>query len=258
MLRHFLSAVALALLAAPALAADKPNIVLIFSDDHAYQAISAYGDPRKLIDTPNIDRIAKEGMRFDRCLVPNSHLRAEPGHDPDRQVFAPQRLLQQHQQPVRRHAGHVPEAAPEGRLPDRDHRQVAPRLRPDRVRPLAHPARPGAVLQPADDQERRAGAAPGLRHRPDHRLQLDWLKNRDKTKPFLLMSQHKAPHREWSPALRHLGHDKDRKYPEPETLFDDYANRGPAVKDQDMTLAKTFTATRRQARPAARHRRRSS
>src|SRR5262245_5466671 len=50
----------------------RPNILFIFSDDHAYQAISAYNDPRKLIQTPNIDRIAKEGMRFDRCLVPNS------------------------------------------------------------------------------------------------------------------------------------------------------------------------------------------
>ena len=49
-----------------------PNIVLIFSDDHAYQAISAYGDPRRLLSTPNIDRLASEGMRFDRCLVPNS------------------------------------------------------------------------------------------------------------------------------------------------------------------------------------------
>ncbi len=49
-----------------------PNIVFIFSDDHAYQAISAYGDPRKLVETPNIDRMAREGMRFDRCLVPNS------------------------------------------------------------------------------------------------------------------------------------------------------------------------------------------
>src|SRR5947208_2039211 len=49
-----------------------PNIVVIFSDDHAYQAISAYGDPRKLLDTPNIDRLAKDGVRFDRCLVPNS------------------------------------------------------------------------------------------------------------------------------------------------------------------------------------------
>ena len=51
---------------------DRPNIVFIFSDDHAYQAISAYKDPRKLLETPNIDRIGREGMRFDRCLVPNS------------------------------------------------------------------------------------------------------------------------------------------------------------------------------------------
>ena len=57
---------------ARAASASTPNIVFIFSDDHAYQALSAYGDARKLLDTPNIDRIAKQGMRFDRCLVPNS------------------------------------------------------------------------------------------------------------------------------------------------------------------------------------------
>src|SRR5438105_5929292 len=50
----------------------RPNIVCIFSDDHAYQAISAYNDPRKLIETPAIDRLAREGMRLDRCLVTNS------------------------------------------------------------------------------------------------------------------------------------------------------------------------------------------
>ena len=47
----------------------RPNIVVIFSDDHAYQAISAYGDPRKLLDTPNIDRLAKDGVRFDWKIV---------------------------------------------------------------------------------------------------------------------------------------------------------------------------------------------
>ncbi len=72
-------------------------------------------------------------------------------------------------------------------------------------------------------------------------VSLDWLKKRDKSKPFVLMTQHKAPHREWEPALRHLGHDNDRKYPEPPTLFDDYANRGIAVRDQDMTIEKTMT-----------------
>jgi arylsulfatase A-like enzyme len=73
-------------------------------------------------------------------------------------------------------------------------------------------------------------------------LSLEWLGRRDKNRPFLLMCQHKAPHREWSPALRHLGHDKDRQYPEPDTLFDDYAGRGLAERTQDMTIAKTFTA----------------
>ncbi len=49
-----------------------PNILFIFSDDLAYQAISAYGDERHLLETPSMDRIAREGMRFDRCLVGNS------------------------------------------------------------------------------------------------------------------------------------------------------------------------------------------
>ena len=48
----------------------KPNILFIMSDDHAYQAISAYDD--KLIQTPNIDRIAKEGMLFNNACVTNS------------------------------------------------------------------------------------------------------------------------------------------------------------------------------------------
>jgi arylsulfatase A-like enzyme len=53
--------------------ARKPaNIVFIFSDDHAYQAISAYKDARKLLETPNIDRLAREGTLFKRCIVPNS------------------------------------------------------------------------------------------------------------------------------------------------------------------------------------------
>jgi arylsulfatase A-like enzyme len=73
-------------------------------------------------------------------------------------------------------------------------------------------------------------------------LSVEWLKNRDRSKPFLLMCQHKAPHREWAPALRHLGHDHDRRYPEPPTLFDDYSGRGQAEHEQDMTIAKTMNA----------------
>src|ERR1700676_454509 len=57
----------------PASAADSknpPNIVFIFADDHAYQAVSAYG--YGFNQTPNIDRLGREGMRFERCLVTNS------------------------------------------------------------------------------------------------------------------------------------------------------------------------------------------
>ena len=53
-------------------AAKRHNIVFIFSDDHAYQAISAYGGKLKLNQTPNIDRLAKEGMLFRQCYVNNS------------------------------------------------------------------------------------------------------------------------------------------------------------------------------------------
>ena len=54
-------------------AQDKPNILFIFSDDHTWQTISAYGHQlSKVVPTPNIDRIGQEGIRFDRCLVTNS------------------------------------------------------------------------------------------------------------------------------------------------------------------------------------------
>ena len=86
-------------------------------------------------------------------------LRAEPGDDPDRQVLAHQRLLQQHQQPVRRLAADLPQDAPGRRLPDGRHRQVAPRHRPHRLRRVAHPAGPGGLLQPADDPQRPARQA---------------------------------------------------------------------------------------------------
>ena len=70
------SAAAAGLFLLPALAGHgagtRPNIVFIMSDDHAWQAVSAYGEARHLIQTPNIDRLAREGLRFDRCLVNNA------------------------------------------------------------------------------------------------------------------------------------------------------------------------------------------
>lgn len=218
-----------------------PNIVFIFTDDHAYQAISAYGDSRKLIETPSIDRIAKQGMRFDRCLVPNSicgparatiltgkynHLNGFVNNSNsvfDGSQFTFPKLLQKvgYQTAIvgKWHLGSDPTGF--------DFWQILPGQGSYYNPPMI---RNGQTIQ------HEGGYVTDV----ITEVSLDWLQQRDKSKPFLLMTQHKAPHREWEPALRHLEADKDRVYREPATLFDDYANRGIAVRDQDMSIDKAM------------------
>lgn len=231
--------------AAPLLKTDKerrpPNIVFIFSDDHAWQAISAYGDERKLIDTPNIDRIAREGMRFDRCLVPNplcgpsracvltgtyNHVNGFVNNtnrrfDASLTTF-PKLLRAAGYQTAVIGKWHL-ETDPTGF----DFWQILPGqgvyYNPEFITNGVREKVPGYVTDIVTDRS------------------IDWIERRDKTKPFLLMCQQKAPHRGWLPALRHLAADGDRVYAEPPTLFDDYAGRGPALRTQDMMIAKTLT-----------------
>ena len=217
-----------------------PHIVFIFSDDHAYQAISAYNDPRKLLVTPNIDRIAREGMRFDRCLVPNS-------------ICGPSRATVLTGKYSHRNGFY------NNNTSRFDGSQTTfPKLLKAAGYQTAVIGKWHLVSEPTGFDEWHILPGQGVYYNPPmihngkavrHEgyttdlitdFSLDWLKKRDKSKPFLLMCQHKAPHREWSPALRHLGHDNDRKYPEPATLFDDYTGRGKAEHDQDMTIEKTM------------------
>jgi arylsulfatase A-like enzyme len=219
----------------------RPNIVFLFSDDHAYQAISAYGDPRKLVETPNIDRLGREGMRFDRCVVPNSicgpsrasiltgkysHINGFYNNNNSRfdgsQPTFPKMLRASGYQTAMIGKWHLV-TEPTGF----DEWHILPGQGAYYNPPMIHNGKRVQHQGYATDLITDFG--------------LEWLKGRDRSKPFLLMLQHKAPHREWEPALRHLGHDGDRRYPEPETLFDNYEGRGKAEHDQDMTIAATMT-----------------
>ncbi|MEX2138559.1 MAG: sulfatase [Pirellulales bacterium] len=229
--------------ALPASAEEKPqpNILFIFADDLTCQAISTYGDSRKLLETPNMDRLAREGVRFDRCLVTNSicgpsratiltgkyshkngfYNNSNSRFDGSQQTFP--KLLQR--------AGYSTALIGKWHLMTDptgfDHWHILPGQ--------------GRYYNPPMIDNGRRVQHTGYTTDVITDLSIEWLKNRDKSKPFVLMSQHKAPHREWAPALRHLGWDNDRKYPEPETLFDDYAGRSKAVSDHDMGLDRTFT-----------------
>ena len=170
-------------------------------------------------------------MRFDNCFVTNSHLRAQPGGDPDRQVQPPERLLHQ-RRPLRRLAADLPQAAPEGRLPDGDVGKWHLETDPTGFDYWNILHGQGPYYNPPMIENGKEVQARRLHdrhhHRPGARLAR---KKRDKSKPFLLMYQHKAPHRNWQPGPKYLHMYDDVTIPEPDTLFDDYSGRGTAGKN---------------------------
>lgn len=214
---------------------ERPNILFIFTDDHAFQSIGAYGS--KINETPNLDRLARAGMRFDRCLVTNSicgpsraviltgkysHLNGfrQNGDrfDGSQQTFP--KLLQQagYQTAIvgKWHLGSDPTGF--------DYWQILPGQ--------------GAYYNPdmitAEGQKRIEGYATDVITDAG----LAWLDRRDPDKPFMLMLQHKAPHREWKPGPDHLTLYEDRDIPEPDTLYDDYSNRAPVLSEQEMEVGR--------------------
>ncbi|SOE22706.1 Arylsulfatase A [Spirosomataceae bacterium TFI 002] len=212
-----------------------PNILFIMSDDHAYQAISAYDN--RLIETPNIDRIANEGMLFTNACVTNSicapsraviltgkhsHLNGKIDNNfpfDTTQMTFPQLLQQNGYQTAmfgKLHFGNNPKGFDEFQiLPGQGHY-----YNPDFItKKEGKKTIQGYVTDIITD------------------LTINWLKNeRQDDKPFFMAYLHKAPHREWLPAERHYKTYINKTFPEPETLFDNYEGRGSAAKEAEMNL----------------------
>lgn len=226
-------------------AAERPNIVFIFSDDHALQAISAYEGSRyeKIAPTPNIDRIAREGLLFERSYCGNaicgpSRATILTGKHSHKNGFMDNNFS--------RFDGAQP---------------TFPKMLQEVGYETAIIGKWHLISDPTGFDHWEVLPGQGAYYNPDF-IQMDgkrkrfegyctdlitdksiaWLEGRkDKSKPFVLMSQHKAPHRHWFPPVRHMDLFDDIDMPEPETLFDDYANRHPSLKNQQMAIAKDFS-----------------
>ena len=220
----------------------RPNILFIMSDDHASHAISAYGS--RINQTPNIDRIAKEGIRFNNCFCTNSIctpsratiLTGTYNHvnnvttlssKLDGRLTTFPKLLQAegYQTAIvgKWHLGHGGHADPTGF----DYWNVLPGQGlyhdPEMIDMGEKKVYPGYVTDIITD------------------LSLDWLKERNPEQPFMLMTHHKAPHRPWDPdeKLMHLYQNTD--IPEPETFHDDYSNRASAAREAKMRVDRDMT-----------------
>ena len=225
-------------LAQQPLAGARPNILFVFSDDHAAHAISAYGS--RLNQTPHIDRIADEGVLFRANFCGNAlcgpsratiltglHSHAN-GFCRNGNVFDggqptfPKLLQQAGYQTAIVGKWHL-ESTPTGF----DHWVVLPDQ--------------GQYYNPdfltKDGRVRMPGHATDV----TTQLALEWLEARDPQKPFVLMCQHKAPHRNWLPAPADLGAFRERDLPEPATLFDAYDGRLPARAATEMEIARHMT-----------------
>jgi len=223
--------------------AQRPNIIWIFSDDHAFQAIGAYGGRlAELNPTPHIDRLAREGMRFDRSYVENSICA------PARGTLLTGKFSHLHGQLTNRpttgafHAGqpifprYLKEAGYRTGLFGKTHISLDSESlaafhewmvlpgQGEYYRPIYHtPAGRVEIDGWVDDVT------------TDHAL--EWLQAQTgQSDPFLLMLHFKAPHRTWMPPLRHLTTYQDVEIPEPETLFYDQSGRGHAANNSKMHL----------------------
>lgn len=224
-----------------AAATQRPNIVYIMCDDHAFQCISAYGSPiSKLAPTPNIDRIAQRGMRFERAFVENSlstpsraclmtglysnqngQRQLGEGIDTTRTFFTEQLQQAGYQTAVvgKWHMGCDPKGFDYYHIYNDQGQYYNPQYR-------------------GTDTDGKYIVEEGYSTdlTTDHAL--SFIEHRDASKPFCLLLHHKAPHRNWLANAKYFGMYDNVNFPMPETFYDDYETRGSAVRTQKMSVTK--------------------
>jgi len=211
----------------------RPNILFIMTDDHAFQALSCYGS--RINQTPNLDRIANEGMRFNRSFCTNSicapsravlltgkysHVNGQIDNivtfDGSQETFP--KLLQR--------AGYQTAIIGKWHLKSDPTGFDYWNILPDQ----------GAYYNPdfitMGERKRHIGYATDL----ITDFSLEWLERRDPNKPFCLLLHHKAPHRNWMPNTKYLTLYDEVEIPLPETFDDDYNTRSDAARQQEMMI----------------------
>jgi arylsulfatase A-like enzyme len=214
------------------------NIIYIMSDDHAYQAISAYG--YGLNHTPNIDKLAEQGMLFTRAFVTNSIC------GPSRAVM----LTGKH--------SHI-NGFKDNRSTFDGSQQSVVKLLHGAGYQTAVVGKWHLVSDPQGFDYWNVVPGQGDYYNPDFiengvrkrvagyvtnittGFAIDWLNKRDKTRPFFLMYQQKAPHRNWMPEEKYYHLFDNVQFPVPANYFDDYDTRTSAARSQEMEIARHMT-----------------
>ncbi len=216
----------------------RPNILFIMSDDHAAHAISAYGS--KLNKTPNIDRIANDGMLFKNCFAVNAIctpsraaiLTGKYSHKNGVPVFnrfdGSQWTVAKELQKTGYHTGMIGKWHLGSDPTGFDYWNVLP------GQGKYHDP---VFIEMGEKKNFPGGYATDL----ITDFSINFLENRPKDKPFFLMCHHKAPHRPWDPDAKHEHMYDGVTFPEPETFNDDYSGRGSAAKEATMRIDRDLT-----------------
>ncbi|MHC1763336.1 MAG: sulfatase [Verrucomicrobiia bacterium] len=233
----FVLGAAASALVSTALAAARPNILFIMADDHAAHALSCYGS--RINQTPQLDRIAQQGVRFGNCFAVNSIctpsraaiLTGKYSHINGVPVFnrfdGSQPHVAKHLQAAGYHTAMIGKWHLGGEPTGFDFWTILP------GQGRYHDPQ---FLDPSGGSTVQGYATDVITDKA-----IEFLKNRPKDKPFFLMCHHKAPHREWSPDAAHARMFENTDVPEPSTLRDDYATRTDAARETTMTIANHLT-----------------